>query len=163
MKGNRQGSLSRWIKQLFETSKSFKKFSSLSKKFFRQAEGRTQRVRPSLAFCNYLPSCLAISSAKFGPARLTPSGDPGFYFCRGEVNPPRRKVLPPAKRLHALARDPPPGGRRRTPKHGKGPDTLCPALGNFLLFTCPAAWQSPRRSSPASSRCPRPSRSGRRP
>ena len=38
VKGNRQGSLSRRIKQLFETFLSFKKFSSLSKRLFRQAE-----------------------------------------------------------------------------------------------------------------------------
>ena len=65
-------------------------------------KGRTRCVRPSMAFCNYLPSCLAISSAKFGPVRLPPSGGPGFDFSRGGVNPPRRKVLPPAKRLHAV-------------------------------------------------------------
>ena len=43
VKGNRQGSLSRRIKQLFETFLSFKKFSSLSKRLFRQAEAPARR------------------------------------------------------------------------------------------------------------------------
>ena len=96
----------------------------------------------------YLPSCLAISSAKFAPARLWPGGDPGSHSSRGKVNPPRRKVLPPAKPCTRHPARPAFGGRRRTPKCGKGPDTLCPAPVHALRFTCPAAWRSPRRSSP---------------
>ncbi|OUQ84064.1 hypothetical protein B5E42_05295 [Flavonifractor sp. An10] len=43
MKGNRQGSLSRWIKQLFETSKKFQKVQQPVEKTFRQAETRRRR------------------------------------------------------------------------------------------------------------------------
>ncbi|ARE59790.1 hypothetical protein ADH75_10280 [Flavonifractor plautii] len=43
MKGNRQGSLSRWIKQPFETFSEFQKVRQPVEKTFRQAEERRPR------------------------------------------------------------------------------------------------------------------------
>ena len=43
------------------------------------------------------------------PQRFPFAGIPIFFACSGGVNPPSAKVLPSAKRLHALTRAPPPG------------------------------------------------------
>ena len=94
VKGNRQGSLSRRIKQLFETFLSFKKFSSLSKRLFRQAVSPREagayfpfvfclRRRWIMAILKYIgrrllvliPVLLGISLAAFLLGRIAP-GDP---------------------------------------------------------------------------------------
>ena len=88
----------------------------------------------------YLPSCLAISSAKFRPTRQAARrGAPIFIrLGRSESAPIRRFCLRQNACTRHAAR-PAGGGRRRTRRHGKAPDTQCPALEDNLWFTCPAA------------------------
>ena len=86
----------------------------------------------------YLPSCLAISSAKFRPTRQAGRGAL-ISFDWGEMNPPQSRFCLRQNACTRHAARPAGGGRRRTRRHGKAPDTQCPALEDNLWFTCPAA------------------------
>ena len=86
----------------------------------------------------YLPSCLAISSAKFRP---------DFHSIGADSFRPNPRLCLRQNACTRHAARPAGGGRRRTRRHGKAPDTQCPALEDNLWFTCPAAWRSLRRSS----------------
>ena len=115
--------------------------------------------------CDCLPSCLAILPGEVPSPTASAVGGPPISFLSGGSESPRTQGLASGK---ALAR-----AGRRGPPHGRAQENFAARVkraGHKVsgpscvdAITCPAAWRSPRRSSPASSRCPRPSRSERRP
>ena len=71
--------------------------------FLIQLQHRHKRLR------RHLHAAQAAHLFLAAPQRFPFAGIPIFFACSGGVNPPSAKVLPSAKRLHALTRAPPPG------------------------------------------------------
>ena len=101
------------------------------------------------------------SPASSAPQGRCPAGAPfSFWLARQSPASPRfsfGKCLYAADTAAVL-----PARLHREEANGAG--ASAPAPAGSKISRCPSPWRrSPRRSSPASSRCPRPSRSGRRP